>query len=872
MQSIDRRAFLRGGTLAAAGVAAAAAGLVPKQAASAASATTVANLPASFYRRPGLSAMPRIDYASLPIASVRDHGAKGDGVTPDNAAFDAAADAVTAQGGGVVYVPPGRYLFTASAQSPNFWQRTLDNVHIVGEGEQSIIVFQHPGLADPNHSFVTGWSFPDATNMSVRALALTWAPYCLMRDSSGLYTVSMGKANGAQFIGVLVDQGQPGLWFDQGSGYWVVDCVVRNIAADAIHFDSISESTAAYNHVEHVYDDGVANVTNTATVPDPATLPGVQFISNTVVTVPWGRGVTLGGKGEITENNWIESVNSAGIFSTVGIFAGTPSATLYDSSVHDNTMIRNNLAQRDDNAFYKFGTGGYDGSLVLMDLLQGITMERNRIYGSETNGVSLGIDGWYVAKASNIALRDNDIQSTTAAGIHMVAGGTIDGVAISGNTILDTAGASVQVDGTFTDTSTDDNHVSTAPAVSGSVSGDFSGFTVVKTPPRYHDIYGPFRTAADETGWAPAPTWPVRLPSRRVDVRTFGARGDGRTNDTAAFQRALDSLHGTGGVLVVPVGIYRLDPIPGSDAMPYTCIRHHLLIAGTSNVHIQGAGSQSVLRFGSADHHGIRLVDVTNCSISAVRLELADQPPLRHNRALVDVSAARNVVVAQVNTAHSSGPGIRIDSSRQMLVTKSTVDSSGSYGIELAACRQTTVTGCTVTGSRDNGIETSWVGSLMLEPQYIRIADNMVIGSREGAGIGVVGGDNIVASGNTVRDSYLAGLYVYARCANFPPKHIELRSNTLVNTNSGHASYTPGAISLQSLTKGRTSGTVVISGNTVTGTPYAGIWVGGLTPVGGTYSTLDSLTMSGNSLSGFGTKAIDIDDTQRGQIGSLTIS
>jgi hypothetical protein len=41
---------------------------------------------------------------------------------------------------------------------------------------------------------------------------------------------------------------------------------------------------------------------------------------------------------------------------------------------------------------------------------------------------------------------------------------------------------------------------------------------------------------------------------RELDVRTFGARGDGVTDDTAALQRALDA--GAGGVVRVPPGTY----------------------------------------------------------------------------------------------------------------------------------------------------------------------------------------------------------------------------------------------------------------------------------------------------------------------------
>jgi parallel beta-helix repeat protein len=56
---------------------------------------------------------------------------------------------------------------------------------------------------------------------------------------------------------------------------------------------------------------------------------------------------------------------------------------------------------------------------------------------------------------------------------------------------------------------------------------------------------GAARPAAGEDG---AP------PARELDVRDFGARGDGVTDDTAALQRALDA--GAGGVVRVPAGTY----------------------------------------------------------------------------------------------------------------------------------------------------------------------------------------------------------------------------------------------------------------------------------------------------------------------------
>lgn len=50
--------------------------------------------------------------------------------------------------------------------------------------------------------------------------------------------------------------------------------------------------------------------------------------------------------------------------------------------------------------------------------------------------------------------------------------------------------------------------------------------------------------------------WP-----REVNVRAFGAKGDGVTDDTASIQAAIDSLtnNGVGGVVVFPDGLYRIN-------------------------------------------------------------------------------------------------------------------------------------------------------------------------------------------------------------------------------------------------------------------------------------------------------------------------
>jgi parallel beta-helix repeat protein len=67
------------------------------------------------------------------FVSVRDFGAVGDGVTDDRAAFQAAVDAVSAAGGGTVFVPEGTYRISARVNLKN-------GVVLMGEGYQASIL------------------------------------------------------------------------------------------------------------------------------------------------------------------------------------------------------------------------------------------------------------------------------------------------------------------------------------------------------------------------------------------------------------------------------------------------------------------------------------------------------------------------------------------------------------------------------------------------------------------------------------------------------------------------------------------------------------------------------------------------------------
>ena len=89
-----------------------------------------------------------------------------------------------------------------------------------------------------------------------------------------------------------------------------------------------------------------------------------------------------------------------------------------------------------------------------------------------------------------------------------------------------------------------------------------------------------------------------------VSVTDFGAIGDGATDDTYAFQSAIDYVEGNGGGLVrVPAGIYSVD-----------CIR----ILG--NIELKGASVRnSIIRSSSSDGHAVLSIEGADAIVSGIR-------------------------------------------------------------------------------------------------------------------------------------------------------------------------------------------------------------------------------------------------------------
>jgi len=192
-------------------------------------------------------------------------------------------------------------------------------------------------------------------------------------------------------------------------------------------------------------------------------------------------------------------------------------------------------------------------------------------------------------------------------------------------------------------------------------------------------------------------------PSPTLDVRAFGAAADGKTKDTAAFQKALDACPETGGTVIVPAGKYLIgsiqlpsgatlvlqknavvtgspDPndypllpvryegamVQGHRAMVYSHDAHNVSIIGPGTL----AGDNKIGNL--REPRGPVMVELVNCDNV-----LLDGFTDRYRRLWsVHLLFCHNVVARNltIRTILSNGDGIDVDSSTHVLIENCDID------------------------------------------------------------------------------------------------------------------------------------------------------------------------------------------------------
>jgi parallel beta-helix repeat protein len=265
----------------------------------------------------------------------------------------------------------------------------------------------------------------------------------------------------------------------------------------------------------------------------------------------------------------------------------------------------------------------------------------------------------------------------------------------------------------------------------------------------------------------------------RVNVCGYGAKGDGTTDDTSAFQLAL----ATGGrVVYVPPGVYLLGPqaiavpegtrIVGAGAS--TIIRaakgtRTLLELGSNSavedLQIHGRG----LKQGSANGAGVLVIaQARHVSISHVAFRDAD-------RVCIQTNHANGVTVADCRF-NRIGMAMNAEFSNDLRISNNQVLDARIHGFEIwgnwnwkhKGVKEVVITGNIVQNGGDGAIWATGTDDIVM-------ADNVVNGAKD-VGLDLEWCSNGVITGNSVSNCRNAGISLFYSC-----RGITIAGNSVFN-------------------------------------------------------------------------------------------
>ncbi len=342
-----------------------------------------------------------------------------------------------------------------------------------------------------------------------------------------------------------------------------------------------------------------------------------------------------------------------------------------------------------------------------------------------------------------------------------------------------------------------------------------------------------FSTSAWTGAVSPCAALPRSAKVANVKSPKYGARGDGRSDDTAAIQKAIDAITGTGGTVTIPKGTFminavarngrsglslgsdmslRLDPDAILKALPNPAEEYSiLLVSGVHDVTITGGtleGDRNTHR-GTGGEWGMGL------QISRSRQVVVAGVTAREcwGDGFYVTNASSGITFCGVVGDHNRRQGISIVSGEGILVKdstfKNTQGTDPACGIDVEPNEGQTVsnlviTDCTVTNNAGGGIAGGPPYTMRKVANFTgsRISHNLITGNKaagilisacegntiEGNTIGHTEGYGVllrgealrmVVTGNTITGSTKDGIYL-EDCAG------TVVTNNKVSGNAGH--------------------------------------------------------------------------------------
>jgi len=314
-----------------------------------------------------------------------------------------------------------------------------------------------------------------------------------------------------------------------------------------------------------------------------------------------------------------------------------------------------------------------------------------------------------------------------------------------------------------------------------------------------------------------------------VSITNFGAKGDGKTDNRAAIQKAVDHAKAQGLDVYVPEGLFL-----------------HKGIITLNGVDMVGAGANSVLKaVGASATFDDQAIKLTGTGASLRHLTLDSDATTRASSgesAKVWVAGATDFSIEGIRILNAHSAGILVvGKSSHGTILNNHISGTNADSIHMSqASHHILVKGNTIKNSHDDGIAVVSYARNGAMVSDIQILDNTIVNNEWGRNISVVGGQNVTIKYNTVDGnlSGAAGVYIAAEpnYDTFGVKNVVVSDNVIKNTggtNTGH-----GAVMIYNGTSGRMVEDVVVHHNEIVNAKKNGVMIRG--------SRIDDITLSQN--------------------------
>ena len=487
-----------------------------------------------------------------PVFNVLNYGALGNGHSDDTQAIQSAINAAEQAQGGVVFFPMGNYVLTSNLSITSGlsirglgYQGAFSNINVASGSVPAL-----PGLPDCSCIFQTN---PNASVFVVTTTdAVQFQNFVIYYPSATPYSGATGiQISGGYDVGnsqslirdVLIYGADRGISFTNAVS-WVVDNdVIYNSQTYGLNrdttFDTSSFGTA---YGASAGDWQISNTTFASSVRNNSYASilllgggGGRITLNRMITNGFGYGVL------VAPAHYLAPINDPVICGSqpVPCFAG-------GYNIEPNVIVSNSIEGANFGVAF-IGAPGNNGTSSLGVITDNQIWANTDIYSQQGPIVNEWVDGWSIYGNSMNCL------SSTAYCINMNGA---SGINIVSNTFYLSSGAQT----TWFGADTDKIQVADNTTTSGTSQPRIAGYGA-QSPSSQVQSYGLL-------GYPMASLY---------NVRAYGAKGDGITDDTRAIQNAINAAEASDGTVFFPNGKFIISAT----------------LSITASLTIQGIGYQS---------------------------------------------------------------------------------------------------------------------------------------------------------------------------------------------------------------------------------------------------------------------------------------